>query len=122
EFDVEDYASAYVRFENDITMHLEVSWAANIPKEISGIRILGDRAGISTNPLGVYGYETGALTSKTFDWLPLQEGHRMEIRHFTQCIELNHPVRVQPEERLNIQKIIDASYESSDTNREVVIH
>lgn len=121
EFDVEDYASAYVRFENDVTMHLEVSWAANIPKEVAGIRVLGDRAGISTNPLGVFGYEVGALTSKTFDWLPLQEGHRMEIRHFTSCIEEDTPVRVQPEESLNIQKIIDAIYKSSTRNREVVI-
>ena len=121
EFDVEDYASAYVRFENDVTMHLEVSWAANVHDEVSGLRILGDRSGISTNPLGVFGYESGALTSKTFDWLPLQEGHRMEIRHFTQCVERNEPVRVHPQESLNIQKIIDAIYRSSDTNREVVI-
>jgi predicted dehydrogenase len=121
EFDVEDYASAYVRFETDITLHLEVSWAANIPKEVSGIRILGDKAGISTNPLGVYGYEHDALTSKSFDWLPLQEGHRMEIRHFTECIEQDKPVRVQPEESLNVQKIIDAIYLSSERNRDVLI-
>ncbi len=121
EFDVEDYASALIRFENDITLHLEVSWAANIAKEVSGIRVLGDRAGISTNPLGVYGYEAGALTSKTYDWLPLQEGHRMEIRHFTSCIERDEPVRVQPRESLNVQKIIDAIYVSSERNREVAI-
>jgi predicted dehydrogenase len=51
----------------------------------------------------------------------LQEGHRMEIRHFTECIEQDKPVRVQPEESLNVQKIIDAIYLSSERNRDVLI-
>ncbi len=121
EFDVEDFASAYVRFENDITMTVEVSWAANIPEERAGITILGDKAGVTTHPLGLYGYDGRTLTSSRFDWLPEQEGHRMEIRHFTECIERRLPVRVQPAESLRIQQIIDAIYESSRRNREVPI-
>lgn len=121
EFDVEDYAIALVRFEKGITMAVECSWAANIPEEMGDVTILGDKAGISTDPPGVYGYEKGALTSMKFDWLPKQEGHRMEIRHFTECVEKNRPVRVQPEESLRIQKIIDAIYLSSARNREIPI-
>jgi predicted dehydrogenase len=121
EFDVEDYASAYVRFDNGATLTLEVSWAANIPEERGGISILGDKAGATTEPLGLYSYDGHALTSTKFDWLPPQEGHRIEVRHFTECIERDLPVRVQPEESLRIQQIIDAIYESSNRNREVVI-
>lgn len=121
EFDVEDYAKAFVRFEKGITMSVECSWAANIPKEFGEVSVLGDKAGISTNPAGVYGYEKGALTSTTFDWLPKQEGHRLEIRHFTECIEKNKPVRVKPEESLRIQQIIDAIYLSSARNKEIAI-
>ncbi len=121
EYDVEDYAAAFVRFEDNITMSMEVSWAANIGQERHGFYILGDKSGIGTYPQGVYGYRQGALTTTNFDWLPKQEGHRMEIRHFTECVEKNLPVRVQPEESLNIQKIIDAIYESSKRNREVLI-
>jgi predicted dehydrogenase len=121
EFDVEDYASAMVRFENDITMNVEVSWAANIPEERGYVSVLGDKAGVSTEPLGVYSYQDGALTSRKYDWMEEQEGHRMEIRHFTECIEKKKPVRVQPEESFRIQKIIDAIYESSRKNREIRI-
>lgn len=121
EFDVEDYAVAFVRLQNGIVMTVEVSWAANIPQEHGGITILGDKAGLTTDPPGVYGCRHGALTSTRFDWLPKAEGHRMEIRHFTECVEKNLPVRVQPEESLSIQKIIDAIYESSKTNREIPI-
>ncbi|MBM3290315.1 MAG: Gfo/Idh/MocA family oxidoreductase, partial [Candidatus Hydrogenedentes bacterium] len=116
EFDVEDYASAYVRFENDITLTMEVSWAANIAQERAGVSILGDKAGISTSPLGLFGYEGRSLTSTHYDWLPKQSGHRLEIRHFTECVERNRPVMVRPEESLRVQQIIDAIYESSRKN------
>jgi len=121
EFDVEDYVTALVRFEDDITMIVETSWAANISQNQESITILGDKAGISTDPLGVYGYHKNALTSTTFDWLPKQKPHREEIRHFTECLEKDLPVRVQPVESLQVQKIIDAIYESSEKGGEVVI-
>jgi predicted dehydrogenase len=120
-FDVEDYATALIRFEGGLTLHLDVSWAANIPEDREGVNILGDQAGVSTDPLGVYGYDGRSLTSTKFDWLPEQEGHRAEVRHFTECLEQNKPVRVQPIESVRIQKVIDAIYASSKKNREVLI-
>jgi len=121
EFDVEDFAAAFIRFQNNITMSVQVSWAANIPESVESLNILGDKAGATTIPPAIYGYGRNALTSTRFDWLPEQEGHRMEIRHFTECIEKNKPVLVKPEESLEIQKIIDAIYESSQKNREILI-
>jgi predicted dehydrogenase len=121
EFDVEDFATALVRFEGGITMVAECSWAANIPEEIGEVSVLGDKAGISTSPLGVFGYMNGALTTTKLDWVSNEDGHRREIRHFVACLEKNLPVRVQPEESFRIQKIIDAIYESSKKNREVPI-
>ena len=106
EFDVEDYASAYVRFERDITLTMEVSWAANIENKRSCVTVLGDTAGISTSPLGLYGYENRSLTTTRYDWLPTG-GHRLEIRHFTECRE-KPAGRVNPAESLRVQQIIDA--------------
>jgi predicted dehydrogenase len=111
EFDVEDYATALVRFEKGITMQVECSWAANIPAETWGVSVLGDKAGIATEPLGVYGYYKDTLTRMKFDSLPKQEGHRMEIRHFVQCIEKN----------LRVPMIIEAIYEASAKNKEIAI-
>lgn len=121
EFDVEDFCTALIRFEKGITLQLSVSWAANIDDEKSGLYVLGDKAGISTSPLGVYSADQSSLTSLKFDYLDDIEGHRGEIRHFTECIERNLPVLVKPEESLRIQRIIDAIYESSEKNREVAI-
>ncbi len=121
EFDVEDYAVGLVRFENDITMIVETSWAANIAQDCHGVTILGDKGGISTNPPAIMGARENALTSLHFDWLPKIQAHRAEIRHFAECVEKNLPVRVQPAESVEIQKIINAIYDSSQANREVVI-
>ncbi|MBN1349844.1 Gfo/Idh/MocA family oxidoreductase [candidate division KSB1 bacterium] len=121
EFDVEDYALAFVRLEGGISMIVETCWAANIRDEVNQITVLGDKAGISTNPAGLYGYSENALTHTGYDWLPEQKSHRMEIRHFAECVEKDLPVRVRPEESLRVQQIIDAIYQSSQENKEIVI-
>ena len=121
EFDVEDYATAFIRFENGATMQMQVSWAANVSQEIENLYILGDKGGVGTNPLGFFGADHDSLNHTTWDWLTEDDGHRREIRHFCECIEKNLPVMVQPEESLRIQKIIDAIYLSSAKNREVAI-
>lgn len=121
EFDVEDYATGLVRFENDITMQISFSWAANIPEEIYNVTVLGDKAGLTTHPPGIYSADHSSLTRYTWDWLSKEDGHRKEIRHFTECVEEDKPVIVQPEQSLQVQKIIDALYESSKKNKEVPI-
>jgi predicted dehydrogenase len=119
EFDVEDYATALIRLENDITVSLEVSWAANIQSEVLGFSILGDKAGISSNPPAMFGYRQGALTTTKFEEIIPSQAHRAEIRHFTTCLEQNLPVRVQPSQSLQLQQIIDGIYQSSDAGAEV---
>ncbi len=121
EFDVEDYATAFIRFEGGVTMQMQVSWAANIAQETENLYILGDKGGVGTNPLGYFGADHDALNHTTWDWLTEDDGHRREVRHFCECIEKDLPVMVQPEESLRIQKIIDAIYLSSKQNREIVI-
>ena len=121
EFDVEDHAAAFIRFDNGIALSLEVSWAANIPKDIQALRILGDKAGITTDPLTVSSAADNSLTTMQYDWLPEQEGHRMEILHFAECVRDGLPVRVKPQESLRIQQILDAIYESSKKGKEVAI-
>ena len=121
EFTVEDYATAFIRFENDITLQMSVSWAANVHDEIENMYILGDKGGIGINPLGLFSADHSSLNHSTWDWLSDEDGHRREVRHFCECVEKDLPVLVKPEESLRIQKIIDAIYESSAKNKEIVI-
>jgi predicted dehydrogenase len=120
EFDVEDYALGMVRFENEATMLVEVSWAVNGPDRMQ-VNVFGDRAGVSTSPATLYGYDESTVTTTTYEGLPQERPHRRLIRHYTDCIENDRPVIVQPEQSLAIQKIIDAIYLSSEQNAEVAI-
>ncbi|NLN92321.1 MAG: Gfo/Idh/MocA family oxidoreductase [Candidatus Hydrogenedens sp.] len=121
EFDVEDYATALIRFEKGLTMQMSVSWAANVHDEIENMFILGDKGGIGLNPLGYFSADHSSLSHMTWDWLSEEDGHRREVRHFCECVEKDQPVMVKPEESLHIQKIIDAIYESSRRNKEIII-
>jgi predicted dehydrogenase len=121
EFDVEDHAVAFIRLDGGIALNIEVSWAANIPRDIQGLRILGDKAGITTNPLTISSFAGNSLTSTQYDWLPEEESHRMEIRHMVECVRDGLPVRVKPQESLRIQQILDAIYASSKKGKEVAI-
>lgn len=121
EFDVEDYAAGFVRFERDITLQLAVSWAANVQEEIIQCFVLGDKAGVSISPVGIFGADKSSLWSKRFDYLDPLEGHREEIRHFVDCVLSDKPVLVRPEESIVVQRIIDGLYESARTRREVTL-
>jgi predicted dehydrogenase len=120
EFDVEDYAVGMVRFENHATMLVEVSWAVNGPDRMH-VSVFGDRAGVSTNPPSLYGYDESTVTTTAYEGLGNERPHRRLIRHYTECIEHDLPVIVQPEQSLAIQKVIDAIYRSSEENREIAI-
>ena len=102
-------------------MQMSVSWAANVHDEIENMFILGDKGGIGLNPLGYFSADHSSLSHMTWDWLSEVDGHRREVRHFCECVEKDQPVMVKPEESLHIQKIIDAIYESSRRNKEIII-
>jgi len=119
EYEVEDYAQGFVRFDTGQTMTVEVSWAANIGGDEHNIHLLGDKAGAGVFPPEIYGYDSSGLTTRKFDWLPPSKGHREEIRHFCECVEKDKPVIVQPSQSLRVQQVIDGLYESSRKGREV---
>ncbi len=121
EFDVEDYATAFIRFEGGKTLILETSWAANLPQDIHNIWLLGDQGGLTQFPPATYHDCGQGLTSTRADWLPRVDPYRAEIEHFLGCVVQDTPVRVQPAESLQVQQIIDAIYASSMQDKEVRI-
>ncbi|MGQ9629332.1 MAG: Gfo/Idh/MocA family protein [bacterium] len=122
EFDVEDFAAAFVRLKNGATMIVESSWAT----EIEGTskytqQILGDRGGATLNPFGVYTQMHGCLVDITPHSLPEVKPHNEEIAWFAACVRGEKEVLVKPRESYNVQRIIDGIYKSSETRREVLL-
>ena len=113
EFDVEDLAAAFIRFENGSTMVVEVSWAANIKQEGNIYAYLyGESAGARLNPLELYGMHHGVIADTQ---VPVKDknAHFELVRHFVHCVETGEPSLNTPEQGVEIQQIIDAVYESA---------
>lgn len=120
-FDVEDFAVGLIKFDNGITVTLETSWAANIDGG-GGSFILGDKGGAQLSPLCLYQQQYDALIDVT-PVVPQQreDPHTAEVRAFIEAIRKGKPSPVPGEQALEITKIFDAIYRSSETGRHVPI-
>ena len=122
-FDVEDYATALLRFKNDATLTLECSWAANIPEETFYSSILGDKAGARIEigkGIKIAGQSDGSITDTVPHYAPRNQ-YLEEVIHFLGCIQTGKQPIPSAEDGLRIQKIIDAIYRSGSLKREVRI-
>lgn len=122
-FDVEDYATALIRFKNDSTLTLECSWAANVIEETFYSLILGDEAGAKMEVgkgIEIAGQSDGSLTD-TVPHYAAKDQFLDQIVHFLDCISTGKKPIPSAEDGLRIQKIINGIYRSSKLKKEVRI-
>ena len=121
-YDVEDFAAGIVRFENDATVDFEFSWASNIECEYNYCELLGTKGGASFK-----GKEL-KIFSEVFDTcVTILPDIRYSVKtldefeHFTDCIRNGKEPLAPPEQAVDLMKIIDGVYKSSETKREIII-
>ncbi len=120
-YTVEDYAAGFVRFENGASMIIESSFAANIEKNALNVVILGDKGGLSLDPMRFY-TEKDMMLQNIEPVLPKEkEGYELEVAAFVEAIREGKEVPVPGEKALLVMEIIDALYESAEKGREVRI-
>ena len=119
--DVEDFASAMIRFDNGATMAAEVSWAVNRPDESPYSILMGDKCGarIDGNGVTLYGESDGmiATTSTQFN----KDGFPDRHQHFVDCITKGIECTCPGEDGLTMQKILYGIQKSSEEGAEVRI-
>lgn len=127
-FDVEDFAAAFVKFENSATLQIETSWAANIKeRELMETRVLGTKGGLVQRNLNEgYDFETelcleqnGRLTDIKPD--PPVSTVPSAMHHFVDCIVNDKPHIATAEEGLIVMQLLDAIYESAEKGEPVRI-
>ncbi|WP_226393166.1 Gfo/Idh/MocA family protein [Ructibacterium gallinarum] len=124
--DVEDLASAMIRFDNGEVLSIEASFSLNIKNDMGQIELFGTKAGAKLSPeLEIYGEDHHYLTNISFaaptelDFCGLFEN---EIDHFVDCITEAASVCKSPaEDGITLMKILDAVYESARTGHEIII-
>lgn len=120
--DVEECATAFIRFTDQKSMTVTVSWAINGAEEDFNIRIYGTKEGASMNPFVIYGDSEGyrADITPVFErddaWL---EGFRNETEHFVSCVAEHRQPISSVDSGYTVQKIIQAIYDSTEQGCEI---
>ncbi len=123
--DVEDLATALIRFDNGAVISVEASFSLNILKPVGNIELFGTKAGAKIDPeLEMYSEMNGYMTNVTLDMptaLSFDGLFAREIDHYVDCVRLGLPCRSPAEDGIILMKILDAIYESAETGHEVMI-
>lgn len=129
QYEVEDLATAFIRFEDGGTLLLETSWAAFTEmKDDFGIQLYGSQGGARlfaenyalTDTLEIYsGFGDTTMDSKPR--LVKTEGHGAIIQDFVSAILNDTPLSPDGLEGLDRVRLIDAIYRSAKLGREIVV-
>lgn len=120
--DVDDMASGYVKFADGSVLLVEASWAGNC-EPYSYLELMGTKAGakITGNDLRIYGEMRDNLVNISPVIPQRVDAFFEEMKHFVECIRTGNEPITTGQEIINVAKIIEAIYKSSETGREVLI-
>ncbi len=125
-FDVEDFATAYVRFDNGATLIIEVSWLLHhdVQGEDMQMWLYGTGGGAHWPKCEVYesNYQTRQHYNRELKLLPDGlEAHAQECVEFAAAVANGLPSPVPAEESLQVLKILDGIYRSQERGGEVTL-
>lgn len=129
EYSVEDMCTGIIRFENDLTINFNTSWAVNLPENWTRT-YAGTKAGIvySADQLPVIlggnnGYQSDVklniFDNNNYPSNISFPGHVGFLRNVANHLRGLEERVIKPEETLNVSKIIEAFYRSAETHQEI---
>jgi len=118
DFDVDDFATGMVRFDNDATLIFDNAWASLVGEPSHFVRILGTRMGGTAQPFQV----TQLNGKKCEDITPQDVTTENPVEHFVRCIREDKTPIVTPEQGLILLQILEALYCSAEKGTSVPIN
>jgi predicted dehydrogenase len=126
QMEVEEFASAFVRFENGATLILEVSWMLHhdVGSQFEDMQmwLYGTEGGSHWPKDEIYqsNYGTHQLYNHTLkNTKDVREPHALECIEFAQAIVDGAPSPVPAEQSLQVMSILDGVYRSQEAGGEV---
>ena len=123
--DVEDMATALIRFDNGAVLNVETSFTLNVESERGVIELYGDKAGAKIDPeLKLFSEANGYMTDVTLKYptaLSFDGLFQKEIDHYVDCVLGKCECRSPAEDGYELMRILDAAYESARTGHEVTL-
>ena len=130
-FDVEDAAFAFIRFDNGAVVHLETSWAGNLPddipegqvfgRELNNSIVYGTKGTLRLKPLTLFEDRAGTLVTVPIEITDNADSFELQLRNFVEAIQGRAEPVNNAEQALELMEMLDAIYASSYLGREVPI-
>ena len=123
-FDVDDFASVFIRMRNGCSITLDAAWACHVPTSTHfNVQLFGTKGGLSLDPLQYChpGEVEGEYAVEETLEGPLPMTHCDRFHNFINHLHGSEELAVKPEEALAVQIILDAAGESARTGREIAI-
>jgi predicted dehydrogenase len=116
-FDVDELASAFVRFGSGAVAFFDVSWAANQAPEWN-VRVCGTKAGLQVNPPTLF-RDNGGILENTAIELPETEQVSPQ-QHFIECIRNPEKELISSgAEALQVMRVLDGIRRAAACGHEV---
>ena len=121
EFDVDDFASAFIRMRNGATLTLDVTWACHSEREGDhDVELYGTEGGASVFPAKLFRADPLRTNYEIIDDLKPQTAvHEDRFCHFVDVICGKAEPLVTVEQAIAVQRLIDGIYESCRSGKEV---
>lgn len=124
-FDVEDLASALIRYDNGVVISVEASFSLNIKHDEGKIELFGTKAGAKMDPeLEIYTELNGYMSNVQLNRKTALDFNGLfanEINHFVDCVMNGTECKAPAEDGITLMEILDAIYESARTGHEVIL-
>lgn len=123
-FDVDDFATALIKFKTGASITLDVTWACHAEyANRNDVHLYGTEAGARAYPAKVFEYgeeEYVIKEGEALDEVDIALPHGDRFHNFFNTILGTEQPLTSVEEALKVQAILDAIYQSCATGREVV--
>lgn len=123
--DVEDLATAMIRYDNGAVLQIEAAFSLNIKKDEGTLQFFGTKGGAKLSPeLEIYTEINDYLADVQLDTKTALEFNGLfenEINHYVDCVKNGTPCKSPAEDGVAIMQILDAVYESARTGHEVIL-
>jgi predicted dehydrogenase len=123
EFDVEEFAAAFVRFADGQTLVLEVAWQLHHDTmgEDMQMWLYGSQAGAHWPENGIVTSlnDTQQMTKTVLQHCPGGEPHAEECKVFAECVATGKPSPVPAEQSMDVIAILNGLYQSAEAKKEI---
>ena len=127
-YDVEELGIGFVRFENDVTMFVEESWAINMDRD-EGDCVMGTKGGLRLNPLTLFTEVAGIQVDQPLDPEGFKKrrqsvdkyeaGYEGSQKNFVWAQLGRVPLLDSASIALKVSQITNAMYHSAEQKQEV---